>query len=121
MASWAYHCEADGFYCIAKIHYEADGFCFIVEKRWETVDLWGGYHIYFLKCFYNMQTDGCQIREPRHESWSQKYENRHPLPNDLRLLKPHNYCHFRGSRGRENPGDRGRHTPSSSHLGRDLG
>ena len=36
------HCEADGFYCIAKIHYEADGFCFIVEKRWETVDLWGG-------------------------------------------------------------------------------
>ena len=27
------HCEADGFYCITKIHYEADGFCFIVEKK----------------------------------------------------------------------------------------
>ena len=38
------------FYCIAKTHYEADGF-FFVEKRWETVDLWGGgYHIYIYIC-----------------------------------------------------------------------
>ena len=51
-----YHCEADGLYCIARIHYEADGFCFIVEKKVRNGRSLGGggtiyIYIYIYICY----------------------------------------------------------------------
>ena len=47
-----YHCEAYGFYCIAKIHYEANGFCFIVEKKVGNGRSLGGGTIYIYIYIY---------------------------------------------------------------------